>query len=144
MEMSEQEILSNYRQAKNKSAQIGILAELNICEKKMIIEILERHGIKVGGTKMAGRKKNIEIKEVNEVVKAVEEKVESAIVNEIPEAVQQVEKVPESIKEILEEHRESLENRAISLQRSIDDFSKNLMEVKNAVKEITEFLERAE
>lgn len=45
MEMTNGEIVASYRQAKHKSQQIGILAELNRCSNKHIIEILLDGGI---------------------------------------------------------------------------------------------------
>ena len=40
MEMTNSEIVTSYRQSKHKARQIGILAELNRCSNKQIIEIL--------------------------------------------------------------------------------------------------------
>lgn len=40
MEMTHDEIRRNYREAKNKTKQVGILAELNNCSRKEIEEIL--------------------------------------------------------------------------------------------------------
>lgn len=45
MEMTNSEIVTSYRQAKHKEQQIGILAELNRCSNKQIIEILLNGGI---------------------------------------------------------------------------------------------------
>lgn len=42
--MNKTEIISEYRQAKNKRAQIGILAELNACPKECIEAILVEGG----------------------------------------------------------------------------------------------------
>lgn len=44
MFMSEYEIISSYRQARCKSQQITILAEINLCERSDIIELLQRNG----------------------------------------------------------------------------------------------------
>lgn len=41
MEMSNDEIIRNYRAAKNKKMQIGILADLNCCDRKTIKNIVE-------------------------------------------------------------------------------------------------------
>lgn len=46
MWMSEKEIVNMYKNAKYPHAQIKILAEMNLCEKKDIISILKKHGIK--------------------------------------------------------------------------------------------------
>jgi hypothetical protein len=45
MEMTNAEILKSYNEAKNKTSQVGVLAELNCCSKKKIIEILVKGGI---------------------------------------------------------------------------------------------------
>lgn len=45
--MIEKEIIEMYRESKNKSAQIGILAELNATRKSKIIGILYKHGEKI-------------------------------------------------------------------------------------------------
>ena len=44
MEMTPDEIVVNYRQAKNKGQQIKILADLNLCKIEDIIQILVDHG----------------------------------------------------------------------------------------------------
>ncbi len=44
MFMSESEIVSRYRQAKSKNQQITILAEINLCDRKDIIELLTLNG----------------------------------------------------------------------------------------------------
>ena len=47
MQMTEKSIISMYRQSRNKSTQIGILAELNNTRKSRIIGILSRNGEKI-------------------------------------------------------------------------------------------------
>lgn len=44
MVWSKGEIITSYRQSANRLKQIGILAELNSCERKDIVEILEEAG----------------------------------------------------------------------------------------------------
>lgn len=44
MFMSEFEIISSYRQARCKTQQITILAEMNLCERSDIIELLQLNG----------------------------------------------------------------------------------------------------
>ncbi|MBR4318864.1 MAG: hypothetical protein IKP69_02280 [Oscillospiraceae bacterium] len=48
MEMSNEEICRNYRQAKNKSSQIKILADMNLCKVSEIVSVLEENGVQVG------------------------------------------------------------------------------------------------
>lgn len=45
MEMTNEEIVRRYRQAKNKRQQVNILAQLNCCRKDEIISILKQEGI---------------------------------------------------------------------------------------------------
>lgn len=45
MEMTPGEIVSNYNQARNKSEQVEILAQLNACKPEDIIDILRTNGV---------------------------------------------------------------------------------------------------
>lgn len=45
MQYTEGKIVREYNQARYKNKQIGILAQLNTCHRKDIIEILERNGV---------------------------------------------------------------------------------------------------
>lgn len=45
MQMSENEIVRNYRESKNKREQVTILADLNRCDKEEIIAILLKNGV---------------------------------------------------------------------------------------------------
>ena len=45
MRMTENEIVRNYREAKNKREQVTILADLNRCCKEEIIDILLKNGV---------------------------------------------------------------------------------------------------
>lgn len=55
MWMSDDEIVTSYREAKNKNAQIKILAELNACNPKEIKAVLAKAGV-LDGIATAGRK----------------------------------------------------------------------------------------
>lgn len=44
LKMSEEEIVRNYRQAKEKTKQVQILADLNVCKPADIIEVLSQNG----------------------------------------------------------------------------------------------------
>ena len=49
MQMTDEEIRRNYASAKNKKTQLGILADLNCCEKdeiKRIVEHVPKHEVK--------------------------------------------------------------------------------------------------
>lgn len=58
MRMTETEICKEYREAKNPRMQIGILADLNVCEKEDILRILIINGQDVtpAGPKKPGQK----------------------------------------------------------------------------------------
>ena len=45
MQMSEFEILRDYKEAKDKAEQVKILADMNLCTQKEIVDFLKRHGI---------------------------------------------------------------------------------------------------
>lgn len=49
MVMTNDEIVADYRAAKNRIKQIGILAEQNLCSKQKICEVLEECGEKIPG-----------------------------------------------------------------------------------------------
>lgn len=49
MTMTNEEIVREYRQAAHPAQQIGILADLNECKKKVIVEILREAGCKLPG-----------------------------------------------------------------------------------------------
>ena len=53
MWMTPGEICREYRQAKKKAAQVGILADLNSCSKAEIRDILLQHGIRAKATSPA-------------------------------------------------------------------------------------------
>ena len=45
MKMSDFEILRDYREAKDKNEQVKILADMNLCTQKEVVEFLMKHGI---------------------------------------------------------------------------------------------------
>lgn len=55
-EQKELDICKEYREAKNKSEQIEILAQLNCCDVEEIKEILKKHGYEVPECKKRGPK----------------------------------------------------------------------------------------
>lgn len=56
--MTENEIAMNYKQAKYKYKQIGILADMNLKGRGAIIDILRRHGVYEEPKKKNGGKGN--------------------------------------------------------------------------------------
>ena len=45
MQMTNEEIVKSYNEAKHKGQQIGVLADLNVCPKEVIIDILVEGGV---------------------------------------------------------------------------------------------------
>lgn len=83
MTMTEAEICKEFNQAKHKGAQVGILADLNVCEKEDILRILIFNGQDVtaaGPRKLGGEKDKvlnlmyILLDETEEEIKAAERK----------------------------------------------------------------------
>ncbi len=74
--MSDGEICRSYSEAKNKGAQIGILADLNLCSKKSIRDILCENGliaepkppsfVKSGRETAVGKDEEVPIRRINE------------------------------------------------------------------------------
>lgn len=84
MQMTNEEIVRSYKEAKHKEHQIGMLADLNVCPKEVIIEILVEGGIsRKSFSRYMGKNK---IKAIKREVKAHEKKKqaddEAAIVKE--------------------------------------------------------------
>ena len=44
MQMSNEDIVKEYRESKNRKGQIQILADLNACDREKIVRILISHG----------------------------------------------------------------------------------------------------
>lgn len=51
LQMAEADIVASYRQAANPDAQIGILADLNLCSKDRILAILQGAGVELPAKK---------------------------------------------------------------------------------------------
>ena len=84
MQMTSEEIVRSYNEAKHKGQQISILADLNVCPKQVIIDILIEGGI---DPRAFSRYKGLNgIKAIKKEVMAHEKKKraddESAIINE--------------------------------------------------------------
>lgn len=58
--MTGREILRSYNQAKNPRMQISIIADLNLCSKDEIIEVLEQQGIVFTGRKKENGNKKMD------------------------------------------------------------------------------------
>lgn len=110
MQMTPAEIVSSFRRATNKKEQVGILAELNACDKETICEVLRRQGVdpklipdftkkvivvenqdKKGGSKMA----RLAAKTVPEAVQEAPE------AKQVETSTQEKEVVPQAVIEVV-------------------------------------------
>lgn len=67
MMMTDGEIVKSFREAKNKSAQIGILAELNASSEDIIKTILKSKGVDLRSANAGKKKKSMEIEAADPV-----------------------------------------------------------------------------
>ena len=78
MNMTEKEIVKNYREAKNKKLQIEILADLNVTNKDEIKAILKKHGVDLRGGNYRTKKPAVINQDfedaVNEMIEQTEHK----------------------------------------------------------------------
>lgn len=129
MTMSNDEIIRSYLQSKDQRKQIGILADLNGCDKEKIRTILIHHGVKLP---TPGRPK----KEVKEPTVKIEKRKTSDVLpvpKEEPKAV----RVP-----VPEKKKEPLPLSVImALQKRIDEIEIEKKELTVEQEEIINFLE---
>ena len=71
MTMTDNEIINEYRLAKAKQKQIGILADLNVCSKREIVDVLARAGEKLPGNFGPRQKPKVEQVPVDKLVPPV-------------------------------------------------------------------------
>lgn len=76
MQMTEQEIVKSYKNAKDKRSQVGVLAELNACSNDYIRQILHQNGIEAPKPGRKTEQKEPEKVETLEVPKEVIELVQ--------------------------------------------------------------------
>lgn len=130
--MSDKEIVREYNEAKNKSEQITILADLNLMQESDIKDILAKNGIKVPGKR--GRKKMEKVAEEKAPVK----KVTKTTVDDVPKtnvtkaAVERpkMEPVKITVLPVMPTTvQDILTKRMIVCQTSIDKYTKELKEI---------------
>lgn len=110
--MSVDEIAREYRLAKDKEMQISILADLNMCRKEEIVNILEKQGIEV--PKRRGRKKATE--EVDEKVVEKKETKEEEKMN-----------IPEEVYKLIEKRMEELDQEIKNKEQEYKKLSEFLL-----------------
>lgn len=84
MQMTEDEIVRSYKNAKNRNTQVTVLAQLNACPKEQIEQILEQKGV---------IKKKQDVPEMPEVIKEM-------ITVRMIEITEQMDKLGAELKEL--------------------------------------------
>lgn len=107
MQYTEGEIVREFNQARYKNKQIGILAQLNTCQRKDIIEILERNGVEIPDKYKASREE-----EYNYGTMVAKEKRPYRMKSKVKEPKKEPEKDPEE--ELEEEVDDYLKAQAIA------------------------------
>ena len=114
MEMSNEEIYRSYKHAENQNAQIGILAERNVCKKEEIVKILEEGGIEVvkrGRRKKATQEQKNETKLPDVVQRAISKEMcaQQDLIDEAATAVKERKEALRVAEETLRKYEDELE-----------------------------------
>lgn len=136
MTMSIEEIIRSYTQSKDQRKQIGILADLNGCDKEKIRTILIHHGVKLP---TPGRPK----KEVKEAQEKIEKKREAAVIKKASDVLPVPKEEPKVVR-VPEKKKEPLPLSVImALQKRIDEIEIEKKELTVEQEEIIKFLEES-
>lgn len=134
MTMSNDEIIRAYLQSKDQRKQIGILADLNGCDKEKIRTILIHHGVKLP---TPGRPK----KEIKEAQEKIEKKREAAVIKKASDVLPVPKEEPKVVR-VPEKKKETLPLSVImALQKRIDEIEIEKKELTVEQEEIINFLE---
>lgn len=134
MTMSNEEIIRSYTQSKDQRKQIGILADLNGCDKEKIRTILIHHGVKLP---TPGRPK----KEIKEAQEKMEKKREAAVIKKASDVLPVPKEEPKVVR-VPEKKKEPLPLSVImALQKRIDEIEIEKKELTVEQEEIIKFLE---
>lgn len=120
MNMTNEEIARDYRAAKSKMKQIPILADLNGCDNKTIVNILIEEGESVPGQFLPKRKKSVEKRP--ELVELEAEKESFTLTTEEPPAIDRltVAGLIEALKTMPQDVPIVGEGMRLTLMRSLD------------------------
>lgn len=136
MTMSNEEIIRSYTQSKDQRKQIGILADLNGCDKEKIRTILIHHGVKLP---TPGRPK----KEIKEAQEKIEKKREAAVTKKASDVLPVPKEEPKVVR-VPEKKKEPLPLPVImALQKRIDEIEIEKKELTVEQEEIIKFLEES-
>lgn len=97
MWMTKSEIARSYRESKNRNAQIGILAEMNLCSIEEIREVL----VETGEIKAKGKKATPVVREKEKTVMG--KKVPESILNFAYDKLDTIEKEIKDLEKLLKE-----------------------------------------
>lgn len=122
MEMTNAEIVRDYRSAKDKKEQIKILSELNCVPVPKIVEILKEAGEKVDGRLANGGDRKSHERTTKEPQKS-----------NLP-------KCPDIVKAYISQQIAALEDEQASVQKEIDSLTEAINKIVNSKKELQAFL----
>lgn len=128
MNMTENEIVRQYKEGKDKREQIKILADMNLCEKEEIEKILTDNGCRIPAQTPKKNPKN-ESSEVTEDIqkKEPQEKPYAAGIKESGFHV------PDKVKELVNA-------KMVRLQETIDAYQEKIKEYETEMEELNGFL----
>lgn len=136
MTMSNDEIIRAYMQSKDQRKQIGILADLNGCDKEKIRTILIHHGVKLP---TPGRPK----KEIKEAQEKIEKKREAAVIKKASDVLPVPKEEPKVVRvPVPEKKKEPLPmSVTTALEKRIEEIDVEIFELNFEKEEIKRFLE---
>lgn len=122
MTMAAEEIVREYREARNKKAQIKILADLNLCTKDEIIEVLRSKGVEIPEKKT---KQKPDVTQKSDV--AAGAPVEKEPVKEAPLAMPEIVKEAITKQMIIETEKiEECQRQMLESARNLDELNRYL------------------
>lgn len=147
MMMSESEICTSYRDAKSKSSQIEVLAELNATTTDNIKEILKKHGMLVGKRGPKPKAMLIEAADPLPGETGYKERKVAVVNEDFEAAVHEMqgkrEPLPDVIKESIQLGIEVLDQKIAIKEQEIYDAKGILEELKEKRRSITEYMKRS-
>lgn len=160
MQMTHSEIVNNYRDAKNKSSQIQVLAELNACTPEYIKKILKENG----AFKKPGPKPKLEatFKKDDHTVKEPDKEEEGCLkdkkgscagcdetdlcleyVSERSQTERRRIPMPDIMKEAVGLGIEALDEKIKNYESDIETIKRNVEELKTKKRSIEEYMKRS-
>ena len=128
MNMTENEIVRQYKEGKNQREQIKILADMNLCENEEIEKILMANGCDIPKNNPKVKRRNVSQKEKESIpAKELQEKQHAA------EAKESEFQVPDKVKELVNA-------KMVRLQEAIDAYQEKIREYETEMEELSGFL----